>query len=169
MTIKLCEEQNKLLLHVLVGCSVGTHSDHTSATISIPLDFLSVAVCPFAPNCLSPLLLPSVSPPAEITCCFVPGINNIFDCAGLHCLSVPLALSRHPGARVENAGREAGHGGEGGFMTQKGERGINGMRRGKEETGGGFEEEQQSVPRAKKCLCDQRRKRGGEGRHVPAK
>ncbi|PWA24945.1 hypothetical protein CCH79_00015432 [Gambusia affinis] len=37
--------------------------------------------------------LVSVSPRAEITCCFVPGVNNVFNSAGLSCLSLSLPHS----------------------------------------------------------------------------
>lgn len=53
----------------------------------------------FSPHSPSLLPTPCVSPRAEITCCFVQDINNVFNSAGLSCLSLSFFLSRfliHP-------------------------------------------------------------------------
>lgn len=46
----------------------------------------------FSPHSPSLHPTPCVSPRAEITCCFVQGINNVFNGAGLSCLSLFLSL-----------------------------------------------------------------------------
>lgn len=55
--------------------------------------WVPACLCPFPRSQLFSPLLPaqvSVSPQAEITCCFVPGINNVFNSAGLSCRSLSL-------------------------------------------------------------------------------
>lgn len=84
----------------------------------ILLDFLPACLpaclCP-SPRSQLPLSPPlpalvSVSPRAEITCCFVPGVNNVFNSAGLSCL--PLSPSLTPchclRGRVERVGIKRG-------------------------------------------------------------